>query len=96
MEKEASFKRYKNVQSFLSEESNARECNYLQDTYIDSDGVFTVYGYSVCRESGSSGGTGSGGTGAGGGIGIGGGGGGSGSGGGPGGAGPGGEEKDDS
>lgn len=48
--RKAEFVSYSSKRAFLSEVRTERECQYLQDTYVDADGVFTVYGYSVCTD----------------------------------------------
>ncbi|GEP88879.1 hypothetical protein SAMN05660909_02534 [Chitinophaga terrae (ex Kim and Jung 2007)] len=49
----ASFRTFQNEKAYKESAQATRDCVYLQDTYVDADGVFTVYGYSVCREDGS-------------------------------------------
>jgi hypothetical protein len=56
---DASYQSFQNKQEFKNRVRTEMECSYFQDTYIDKDGVFTVYGYRVCVEEQGSGGGGS-------------------------------------
>ncbi|MBC9908954.1 hypothetical protein [Chitinophaga varians] len=46
----ADFESFPSKDSYDKTPQSELECKFLQETYIDSDGVFTVYGYSVCTD----------------------------------------------
>lgn len=44
----ADFKSYESKLAYQQEVKTERQCTLYQDTYVDDNGIFTVYGYSVC------------------------------------------------
>ncbi|MBC9914322.1 hypothetical protein [Chitinophaga varians] len=46
----ADFESFASRQVYDLTAQTERVCKFLQDTYVDADGVFTVYGYSLCED----------------------------------------------
>lgn len=51
----ADFESFPSKEAYNKTPQSELECKFLQETYIDSDGVFTVYGYSICTDRSSGG-----------------------------------------
>ncbi|NSL88828.1 hypothetical protein ECE50_018440 [Chitinophaga sp. Mgbs1] len=49
---QADFKSFTSQLAYEQKTKTERECVYMYDSYVDRDGVFTVYGYTVCIEEG--------------------------------------------